>query len=97
MTRLLPLLLLLAGCVAPNAMTHDADRTNVVVRVKWSTPEQISALCGGSTPMWSVQACWLDTGFIVMQKPRDFDDHERLETLGHEIFHGLGARHDHSR
>lgn len=34
-----------------------------------------------------------DTGTIYAVEPKSFNDHFRLEVLGHELWHALGAEH----
>ena len=90
-------LALVGGCALPGPlpMTRDADRQSACVSVRWSTPAQIIAACGldpvSGRPN---QACYLDGSIIVAPKPAGWGDEAALLSLGHELFHALGARHD---
>lgn len=60
----------------------------------WSTPEQIVSKCGpGKVSCATVATVRIPSSHIWAQKPRGFDDHERVCTLGHELLHALGADH----
>lgn len=89
------LLLALAcsGCTSTPYLV-EPKLAQVTVNVRWSTPEQIKALCGfdrlacatyGSDQLHYV-AMWV-------VKPAGFDDHENVCALGHELLHNLGAEH----
>ena len=87
----------LAGCAAtgPMVLTKDADRQLACVAVQWTPKEQIAGYCGRDNVYGLPnQACLVDGYRIVSPKPRDWNDEAAMVSLGHELYHALGARHD---
>ena len=80
-----------SGCAIEPIST---TQTVAYVSVEWSTPGRIATECG-PTPHagLTVIACYKD-GRIIMRKIEGWNDHEGLETLGHEVLHALGGKHD---
>ncbi len=86
----------LAGCATggPMKLTHDADRQLACVAVQWTPREQIVNYCGRDNVYGLPnQACLVDGYRIVSPKPRDWNDETAMISLGHELYHALGARH----
>lgn len=86
----LALSILLCGCAGPLPMTRDADRMHVSIVVQWATPEQIATMCKSERSM----GCLIGDQLIVTRKPTNWGDEAALLSLGHEVYHALGARHD---
>ena len=86
----------LTGCasVGPMALTRDADREMACVAVQWTPRDQIVNYCGRDN-IYGLpnQACLMDGYRIVSPKPRDWNDETAMISLGHELYHALGARH----
>lgn len=73
-----------------------ADILRVILHVKWATPEEIDKLMPGKLAFCKGPDMLGDGEYhawITAPKPRDFNDHDRMETLGHEVFHALGGKH----
>lgn len=73
-----------------------SDLARVIVHITWMTPEGIAkvmpgklAFCRGPEMLGDGE--W--HAWITAPKPRDFNDHDRMETLGHEFYHALGGKH----
>lgn len=76
--------LLLVGC---EPVTPPEE---MKVRVKWMTHEEVRQKCGFS--VLDPYGCAIVAGAsctIYAIKPRGFDDHAAVETLGHELLHCL--------
>ena len=87
----------LTGCTSmgPMAMTRNADREMACVAVQWTQRDQIASICGRDNVYGLPnQACLVDGYRIVSQKPRDWNDETAMISLGHELFHALGAMHN---
>ena len=87
----------LSACstVGPMTMTHDADREMACVAVQWTPRDKIVSICGRDNVYGLPnQACLVDGYRIVSQKPRDWNDETAMVSLGHELFHALGAMHN---
>ncbi len=86
----------LTGCSSTGQMklTRDADRQMACVAVQWTPRENIATYCGRD-PVYGLanQACLVDGYRIVSAKPRDWNDEAAMVSLGHELYHALGAAH----
>lgn len=84
------LAILLGGC-SSIPMTKAPDKDVIWVKVEWSSPEKIAAECGFSRD--GVIACFKDGYRIIMRMINGWNDESGICTLGHEVFHALGAEH----
>jgi hypothetical protein len=69
----------------------------VIVHINWMTPEQIAEIWPGHLAFTKGPQLLGDGEYhawLTIPRPFDFEDHSRLETLGHEMFHALGANHN---
>ncbi len=75
-------------------LTSRATQSTVTVTVKFVPPDtDLSTLCNiKPSENYVLLGCYLN-GVIVAVEPKDFNDHKRLEVLGHELWHALGASH----
>lgn len=79
------------------AMTRGPRLDRVLVHVTWATPQEISKLAPGELAFTRGPELLADGEYhtwITAPMPRDFNDLPRLQTLGHELFHGVGAEHE---
>lgn len=86
----------LTGCTAagPIKMSRDADREMACVAVQWTPRDQIVGYCGRDNVYGLPnQACLVDGYRIVSTKPKDWNDEAAMVSLGHELYHALGAMH----
>jgi hypothetical protein len=84
----------IAAC-APVPYLADPALTQVSISVRWSTVEQIQKRCGFdklACATYGTEALPFST--IWAERPLSFDDAGRVCTLGHELLHSLGARHE---
>ena len=80
----------------------DATKNNVSVKVSWrEDPGPICKILTGGHTYLNAEflGCSTlnedkNTCTIVMPKPKDFNDKDRLFILGHEFMHCLGAAHE---
>ena len=87
----------LTGCstLAPMALTREADRETACVAVQWTPRDQILNYCERDSAYGRAnQACLVDGYRIVSAKPGDWYDEAALASLGRELYHALGARHE---
>jgi len=76
-------------------LTKDADRQLACVAVQWTPKEQIAGYCGRDNVYGLPnQACLVDGYMIISRKPTNWNDEAAMVSLGHELYHALGARHD---
>ncbi len=76
-------------------LTKDADRQLACVAGQWSPKEQIAGYCGRDNVYGLPnQACLVDGYMIISRKPQGWNDEAAMVSLGHELYHALGARHD---
>ena len=68
-------------------------KERVCVQVMWVTQERAAELCKGGGACWFPSATG-NHDLIVAQRPKDFNDTWYLMTLGHELYHAMGAQHD---
>lgn len=71
-------------------------QARVIVHVTWASPEDIDAVMPGKLAFCKGPEKMSDGewhAWITAPLPAGFNDHSRMETLGHEFFHALGARH----
>jgi hypothetical protein len=88
---------LLSACttVGPMAMSRDADREMACVAVQWTPHDKIASICGRDNVYGLPnQACLVDGYRIVSSKPKDWNDETAMISLGHELYHALGAMHN---
>lgn len=83
--------LALSGC-APFAFTTAPGPGPVNVSLIWTN--QPTATCRARGPIGGCAELIGKTCIIRAPEPRNFEDHARLEILGHELAHCLGARHE---
>jgi hypothetical protein len=90
------MLLVLCGCAAgPMTLSRDADREMACVAVQWTPRDRIASICGRDNVYGLPnQACLVDGYLIVSPRPRDWNDETAMISLGHELYHALGAMHD---
>lgn len=83
-------------------LTRGPSADTLLVSVEWTEDlKKIAQECPGEVKgkvtvgcaVWTLKAFGTASCVIWIQKPRDFNDHFRLEVLGHEIFHCAGADH----
>ena len=73
-----------------------STRDVVVVRVVFMEPEDVNVFCndGVVSDEYVILGCYDPrTSTIYAPEPKNFNDYERLEILGHEFWHALGAEH----
>ena len=73
-----------------------STRTAVFVRVVFMEPEEVNKFCndGVVSDEYVILGCYDPrNNTIYAPEPRNFNDLERLEILGHEFWHALGADH----
>lgn len=79
----------------PDHASSIKDSSNV--RVIWLSPIEVNDTCwefSQKVPDGVILGCYVPaTNTIYAPEPRSFNDHKRLETLGHEYWHALGAEH----
>lgn len=86
---------------APQGQYPDAaksNKTTVTVHIVWLPNfAAVNAMCGflAQTPVErAIVGCYNPkTNTIYAVEPENFNDHFRLEILGHEFWHALGAEH----
>lgn len=95
--------LLLAGCdnlsggkdIQPE-LTQRATREAVLVIPNWQTAEGVTHFCGpnrrGCARRYMTDTGW--AAIITAVEPKDFNDFNATETLGHECYHAFGAMHE---
>jgi hypothetical protein len=99
--QLATLCLALSGCAvaptgsSPMQLTRDTDKQMACVAVQWTPREEIANYCGRD-PVYGLsnQACLMNGYTIVSRKPKDWNDEAAMISLGHELYHALGAKHD---
>ena len=82
MTRLLPLLLLLAGC---ESMPVEHGSWQACLYGEWESAEKVKEKCG----LEESGGCTINGSLIVTRKPVDWNDNRALYALGHEVAHVL--------
>lgn len=90
--RHLLLALLASGCAGPFAYTQLPESGHVWLDVEWNNSPQKD--CNARSPVGGCAYPAPGACTIYVPKPRSFEDHERLELVGHEVVHCLGARHE---
>lgn len=73
-----------------------STRTTVTVNIVWLPSFQaVNALCGFlMEKQGTIVGCFdPKTQTIYAVEPENFNDHFKLEILGHEFWHALGAQH----
>jgi hypothetical protein len=73
-----------------------STRTTVTVHIVWLPNfEAVHAICSFYLPhLQGIVGCYNPiTSTIYAVEPTNFNDHLRLEILGHEFWHALGAQH----
>lgn len=78
--------------------TATATKTVVTVRVIWlDSFQHVDAFCSWlahETPQQNILGCYdPSTVTIFAVQPTSFNDARKLEILGHEFWHALGAQH----
>lgn len=78
--------------------TASGTRTTVTVRVIWlDSFKHVDVFCSWlakETPQQSILGCYdPSTVTIFAVQPTSFNDVHKLEILGHEFWHALGAQH----
>lgn len=89
-------LLVLTSCASQPQIISKASDERVVMYPRWkATQAEVEAVCGPRRLACARRERIGDEwyAYITALQPRDFDDTERLETLGHEAWHGFGASH----
>lgn len=98
----LAILLFLAACdnisggkaIQPD-LTERATRDAVLMIPNWQPADRIQDYCGpnrlGCTQRYMTSTGW--AAIVTAVEPKDFNDFNRTETLGHECWHGFGANH----
>ena len=87
----------LSACttVGPMTLSHDADKEMACVAVQWTPRDKIASICGRDNVYGLPnQACLVDGYRIVSPKPHDWNDETAMVSLGHELYHALGAMHN---
>lgn len=77
-------------------LTARATRDPVLMIPNWQPRERIGEFCpagqlGCSGERYLADGVWTVT--ITVVEPRDFNDFNATESLGHECWHGFGAKH----
>lgn len=73
-----------------------ATKNSVFVKVNWMEPAEVNKYCNGGivSDEYVILGCYdPKTNSIYVPQPRNFNDTDRLEILGHEFWHALGAEH----
>lgn len=72
-----------------------STKTTVTVHVVWlPTFEAVHSICTIQLAEQGVVGCFNPaTNTIYAVEPVNFNDHFKLEILGHEFWHALGAQH----
>ena len=90
-------LLLLAGCGDTFDQTYakPPQLAMVTVTVRWVEAADIAKVCGNEKAYAcaTVGTLTQPSSFIYAMRPRSFSDSVRVEALGHEMLHALGATH----
>lgn len=76
--------------------TSQSTKNVVFVRVQWMSPEEVNVFCnnGVKSEEYIFLGCFdPSNNTLYVPEPRNFNDYERLEILGHEFWHALGAEH----
>lgn len=68
---------------------------SVQITVVWVTPDRIHGTCGNEHAYACATVGTFDNprSTIYAIRPNSFSDTVRVEALGHELLHALGARH----
>ena len=84
-------LFILAGCATIGTpFATPPDHGSIFLTVVWADEATIRAHCPrGTVACATMRPPWI----IYAPQPRDWDDHARIEDLGHELLHALGATH----
>jgi hypothetical protein len=86
------IVILIAGCAGPNAMTREPDKVVASMVMEWSDQARITKECGYGSNGLPVIACIKGYRYIG-PKPTDWGDERALLAIGHEFYHALGAEH----
>lgn len=86
---------------AQSLLVHKSYRSTVTVTVIWAKNlKEVDFLCRTSKELhdksYKIAGCttWTNGApTIITIEPKDFSDHNVLDTLGHEFWHTLGAEH----
>lgn len=84
----------MAGKARQPDLVHRATESRVVMHVTWHTRAELDALRpgkAGTTRRELIDGEW--HAYIDAVEPTDFNDFDHTETLGHECWHGFGAKH----
>ncbi len=75
--------------------TARATRESVLMIPNWQPRDKIADYCGpghlGCTDRYMTDTGWV--ALVTAPEPSDFNDFNTTETLGHECYHGFGAKH----
>lgn len=91
------------ACASQQPKLRNKATTNeVYVKVIWADSlQEVDRLCKTRESLrgkpYLIKGCTIrdvETITIITIQPKDFNDHEALDTLGHEFWHSLGATHD---
>lgn len=91
-----------SACIAVQPdLIHKSNRDVTTVHMRWMKSFiEVNNACNKyvSMPMLSILGCTVFDGYdgsitIIAVEPDDFNDHTKLEILGHEFWHALGAKH----
>jgi hypothetical protein len=102
LSSIIAALAFLPGCAFATYIYNDhypSTLTTVKVEIEWFDSEvELNEMCWriGLDSRNHYTGCSIkvkDIGYIYVVKPKDFNDHFRLEVLGHELYHMLGAYH----
>ena len=89
---LLPLVA--GGCAVTPSYQTPPLRDQVMVRINWSSNEQIRRRCGPHAfACATIGIPTVPMSQIWAERPSSRNDRRRVCTLGHEFLHSLGARH----
>ena len=90
-------LLLLMGCgdIFEQRYAKPPQLGSVHVTVKWVDAADIAKVCSNpkAYACATVGTLQQPASFIYAMRPRSFSDSVRVEALGHELLHSLGATH----